>query len=379
MSLDAALNAASLALTAGAVVIVLLVVPFVAVSYRRRGGLTFWRTAGWVATVVYAFAIWTYTILPLPGPDDVWCVGAILDPLNSLRGALHYASEGTSFLRNPVVQEMALNVVFFIPLGFLLRSMFRRGVATAAIIGFGVSLLVETTQLTGVWGLLPCAHRFFDVTDLVTNTTGALLGSLLAGGVVRSTAASVDPSADRTAGDPALPRPVTAGRRLLGGLVDLIAAELLAGAVRLSAILGGALGSATTPEAVAVTGTVLAFAVQAAFVLATGATLGERAVLLRAIPGRLDARVARPLRLLAGIGGCILLSGAGLDLAAALLALANAATMLFTHSRRSGAQLVSDLRVVDAREVADARTVDPGRAEVSPAAPGRRERRDRRP
>ncbi|WP_426625769.1 VanZ family protein [Leifsonia sp. McL0607] len=384
MSLEAALNAASLALSAGAVTIVLLVVPFVIASYRRRGGLTFWRTAGWIATVVYAFAIWTYTILPLPGPDDVWCVGAILDPLGSVRGALHYGSEGTSFLRNPVLQEMALNVVFFVPLGFLLRSMFRRGVAAAAIIGFGVSLLVETTQLTGVWGLLPCAHRFFDVTDLATNTTGAVLGSLLAGMVVRSETASLGPAAGRATGDPTLPRPVTAGRRLIGGLVDLIAAELLAGAVRLPVILGGALSGATTMEAVAITGTVLAFAVQAAFVLATGATVGERAVLLRAVPGRLDAWIARPLRLLVGIGGCILLSGAGLDLAASLLALANAATMLLTPSRRSGAQLISDLRVVDARAIEGSHTVEGSRvegssAEVGPAVPGRRGRRDRRP
>lgn len=374
MSLDAAVDAASLALSAGAVAIVLLIVPFVAVGYRRRGGLGFWRTVGWVATIVYAFAIWTYTILPLPGPDDTWCVGAILDPLNSVRGALHYAAEGTSFLRNPVLQEMALNVVFFLPLGFLLRSMFRRGVVAATIIGFVVSLLVETTQLTGVWGLLPCAHRFFDVTDLATNTTGAALGSLLAGVMVRSRATSVEAADDQAASaDPALPRPVTAGRRLLGGLVDLIAAELLAGAVRLPAIVGGALGGAVAAEAVAIAGTALAFAVQAAFVLASGATLGERTVLLRAVAGRLDPVIARPLRLLTGIGGCILLSGAGLDLAAVLLALANAAALLFTPSRRSAAQLVSDTRLEDARESEDRR------AAVSSAEPGPRGRPERRP
>ncbi|MCI0156979.1 VanZ family protein [Leifsonia shinshuensis] len=359
MSLDAALNAAALALSAGAVVIVLFAVPFVVVSYRRRGGLTFWRTAGWIGTVVYAFAIWTYTIPPLPGPDDAWCVGAILDPLNSVRGALHYAAAGTPLLRNPVLQEMALNVVFFVPLGFLLRAILRRGVAAAAIVGFGVSLLVETTQLTGVWGLLHCAHRFFDVTDLATNTTGAVLGSLLARAFVR-------PGADRAGADAHLPRAVTAGRRLTAGLVDLLAAGLLAGAVRLLATPGDA-------PAVAVAGTLLAFAVHARFVLATGATLGERAVLLRAQPGRFPAVAARPLRLLVGIGGCILLSGAGLDLAATLLALANAAALLFTPSRRSLAQLSSDLRLADARVTVAARS------EVSPAAAAPRERRAQRP
>lgn len=359
MSLEAALNAAALALSAGAVVIVLLAVPFVVVSCRRRGGLTFWRTTGWIATIVYAFAIWTYTILPLPGPGDAWCVGAILDPLNSVRGALHYATAGTPLLRNPVLQEMALNVVFFIPLGFLLRAFLRRGVPAAAIVGFSVSLLVETTQLTGVWGLLPCAHRFFDVTDLATNTTGAVLGSLLARAFVR-------PGTDRVDAPAHLPRPVTAGRRLTAGLVDLLVAELLAGAVRLFMTPGDTL-------AIAVAGTLLAFAAHAGFVLTTGATLGDRAVLLRTVPGRIPAVVARPLRLIVGIGGCILLSGAGLDVAAGLLALANASALLFTPSRRSLAQLSSDLRLADARVTVAAP------ASVSRAAADPREPRARRP
>jgi glycopeptide antibiotics resistance protein len=42
------------------------------------------------------------------------------------------------------------------------------------------SLAIELTQLIGVWGLFPCAHRLFDVDDLLLNTAGATLGSLVA-------------------------------------------------------------------------------------------------------------------------------------------------------------------------------------------------------
>jgi hypothetical protein len=38
-----------------------LLVPFVAISYRRRGGLRFARLALWAAALVYFWAIWTYT------------------------------------------------------------------------------------------------------------------------------------------------------------------------------------------------------------------------------------------------------------------------------------------------------------------------------
>ncbi len=41
---------------------------------------------------------------------------------------------------------------------------------------FLTSLLIETTQLTGIWGIYPCAYRLFDVDDLITNTLGGILG-----------------------------------------------------------------------------------------------------------------------------------------------------------------------------------------------------------
>lgn len=60
------------------------------------------------------------------------------------------------------------------------RAVFKRRVLTSTAIGLTGSLLIETTQLTGFWGYFPCAYRIFDVDDLMTNTTGALLGATLA-------------------------------------------------------------------------------------------------------------------------------------------------------------------------------------------------------
>ena len=47
-------------------------------------------------------------------------------------------------------------------------------------IGLGVSLLIVSTQGTAVWGLFPCPYRVAEADDLITNTTGALLGWLVA-------------------------------------------------------------------------------------------------------------------------------------------------------------------------------------------------------
>ena len=45
--------------------------------------------------------------------------------------------------------------------------------------GIGLTLAVELTQLTGTWGIYPCAYRQFDVDDLIMNALGLPAGFLL--------------------------------------------------------------------------------------------------------------------------------------------------------------------------------------------------------
>ena len=66
------------------------------------------------------------------------------------------------------------------PLGFLARAVFKRSLLVSTLITAGLSLAIELTQLTGIWGVYDCAYRIFDVDDLMTNTAGGLLGATLA-------------------------------------------------------------------------------------------------------------------------------------------------------------------------------------------------------
>lgn len=70
-----------------------------------------------------------------------------------------------------------LNVILFVPLGFLLPVLwqnFRRMGACVAF-GLGLSLAIELMQML--------TFRATDVNDLITNTAGTLLGFLLAKGL----------------------------------------------------------------------------------------------------------------------------------------------------------------------------------------------------
>lgn len=338
-----------LAIVLGAIAGVILFVPFVALSYRRRGRLTAGRAMLWAAALVYFLAIWTYTFLPVPATSDYRCAGVNLDVwafVGDLRQV--WAQPANPFL-DPITLQLALNVLLFLPLGFFLRVFFGRGIVVALAVGLGLSLVIETTQLTGVWGLFPCAYRVFDVDDLLTNTTGALLGSL---------AAFLVPRRHRTGQAPAdadIPRPITRRRRALGAFCDLLSAGLvLVGAtivVQLALQLLGRddLVDDGTVAAYAATGTVLV--VWLVMVLVTGRTIGDNTVDLHYTGGPLPVPLARLLRYAGGVGGLYLFdllpdpwSGFG-----ALFLIAAVVLVVTTKDGRGLPGLLSGQRVEDTR------------------------------
>lgn len=347
---------AAAAIALGVVVGLLLFVPFVAVQYRRHGRLTAGQMLLWAAFLVYALALWTYTLLPLPNPDTVRCLPAQTVPFRFVDDIFEYPARSVSQLvRNPAVLQVALNVCLFVPLGSFLRMVWRRGFLVATGTGFTISLVIELTQLTGVWGIYPCAYRLFDVDDLIANTTGALLGGLLS--------RALNPWLAHRAGDPlpSQPQPVTFWRRLLGMVCDALSiwlvgssALILYNLVRLGVVGGDPRSFEQTPIS-----TIVPFVLLGALVLVTGRTVGDHAVLLRWAGGVRPRWAARALRYLGGIGGWQLFIAldTGLD---QFFLLVSIIALLATRRRGGLPQLLSGMQPVDARESA------PERAAVAP-------------
>lgn len=130
----------------------------------------------------YLVGVLWITLLPLPADPRSWCaahpeVGLALYPLAFVEYIARAVGAGQSWYRTAL--EVAANIALFIPLGLFVRLLTRRGVASAALIGFGVSIFIEASQLSGLWGTIPCAYRYADVNDVLNNTTGAILGACL--------------------------------------------------------------------------------------------------------------------------------------------------------------------------------------------------------
>lgn len=136
-----------------------------------------------IVCAAYISGVIAFTFLPLPDPSTFSCVNA-----NLLYYTRYYVGWSVEFAFRQTqgmgldrfakwwFVQIYLNVILFIPWGVLARFLFKVNFRTVLLSGFAASLMIELTQLTGIWGIYGCRYRTFDVDDILTNTLGAVLG-----------------------------------------------------------------------------------------------------------------------------------------------------------------------------------------------------------
>lgn len=115
---------------------------------------------------VFIFLYYVYLVLETTGIGTIWEIG--LYPGMKLQEEINLIP-----FRDGISLSMILNVVMFIPLGFLLPLLWKeyQSLVRTAIIGFCFSCGIEFCQLFN--------RRVSDVDDLLMNTLGAILGWLI--------------------------------------------------------------------------------------------------------------------------------------------------------------------------------------------------------
>lgn len=154
------------------VVMAALLIPTVALLTGRGRRIPRRQALLGRGVLVYSIAMLTYVLVPVPRDPPAFCERHHIEP-NLVPLAFH-GGVGSAAV------QLGLNIVLFLPLGALLHDRGRHAVSTAALAGFSLSLLIELTQLTGVWFAYPCAYRHFDVDDILFNTVGAVIGAIVA-------------------------------------------------------------------------------------------------------------------------------------------------------------------------------------------------------
>jgi glycopeptide antibiotics resistance protein len=76
------------------------------------------------------------------------------------------------------MRDIVLNIIMMMPFGFLLSVIRKQGLIKTIFYTFLFSLAIESTQLISPW-IGGITFRSFDVTDLITNTTGGAVGYII--------------------------------------------------------------------------------------------------------------------------------------------------------------------------------------------------------
>ena len=124
------------------------------------------QTKGFHRRTNFIHMIWVFIFLYTTGIGTIWEIG--LYPGMKLQEEINLIP-----FRDGISLSMILNVVMFMPLGFLLPLLWKeyQSLVRTAIIGFCFSCGIEFCQLFN--------RRVSDVDDLLMNTLGAILGWLI--------------------------------------------------------------------------------------------------------------------------------------------------------------------------------------------------------
>lgn len=121
------------------------------------------------AALVFAYAVYLSAVFTAVGIPNI--NGVVLDIGFNFIPLIDIINSPVGYVKNTI-----LNILLFVPLGFLLPTIWNeyRSARKTVFTGLGISLTIEILQIF--------TFRLTDVDDLITNTVGAVLGYFLYSG-----------------------------------------------------------------------------------------------------------------------------------------------------------------------------------------------------
>ena len=154
--------------------------------------------------ILYLAGLLIFALLPLPSDPVAACAAIIhwdnFAPFGSFVAVADQFRDGESLRGTLYALSILLNIALFVPLGALAETTWRirrmrrapegapadgsrlarsiphRRVLAWVAIGCVVSCLIELTQYTGLFGVVPCTYRVVDIDDVIMNTLGTYAG-----------------------------------------------------------------------------------------------------------------------------------------------------------------------------------------------------------
>ncbi|MFD9733116.1 VanZ family protein [Umezawaea sp. NPDC059074] len=201
----------------------LVLLPLVALHYYRFGRVEPRRALVLYGLLAYGLVALALIFLPFPDRANLCQGDQMLSTVpfqwvTDMRNNMAYNGRSgiVAMATSSAFVQQAFNAALFLPLGIVLRKAYGKGVLATVFIGLGISLLVEVVQYTGNFWIYPCPYRISDVDDLISNTSGSLLGWMIAPVAIVVPAL---PDADTAV---ASPDTVSVPRKVLGLIAEAV-------------------------------------------------------------------------------------------------------------------------------------------------------------
>ena len=168
----------------------ILTIPYLIYQYHKYGATSLFKNILFYSFIFYLISAYFIVILPLPSQELVknlkgnYIQLIPFNFINDIKLTVNYKISNLNsllnFLNKPTVYTVLFNLLLTMPFGFYLRYYFNKNWFSTILYTFFLSLFFEFTQLSGLYFIYPRPYRIFDVDDLIINSSGGILGYILA-------------------------------------------------------------------------------------------------------------------------------------------------------------------------------------------------------
>lgn len=173
------------------VIALVFTVLYIGWNYHKYGSIRSLRILIVYSFVMYMLCVICLVILPLPTPQEASALSGHARQLDPMRCIYDMKSEVGNLvsksdistwiylLNSKTFLYTIFNVFMTIPFGMYMKYYFDFGFIETFFLSFLLTLVLETSQLTGLFFIFPGSYRMFDVDDIITNTAGGVIGWIL--------------------------------------------------------------------------------------------------------------------------------------------------------------------------------------------------------
>jgi glycopeptide antibiotics resistance protein len=147
--------------------------------FMKKGSIRPVQIIGTQCLVLYLICLINMVLFPLPGIEEISGLNGYNGQFVPFKFVADIAKDRTA----KSVLQVLLNIIMTVPLGFFFKFFLNMKIRNVILITFLFSLIIELAQLTGLFFIYPGSYRLFDVDDLMTNTLGGFLGTVVANSV----------------------------------------------------------------------------------------------------------------------------------------------------------------------------------------------------